>query len=302
MKFGGSIRPGCFPIAEPLSLDEAEESIRNNCPFEVGAIGYVPSIFCLMNLPHANPKESHYSRRSGLLESSMVADPTIGLPYGRVSRLMLIWLITQSKLSNSPIIDLGTSQAEFFNKKLGINASGGKTGTITRYADQLDRLFRCLFTILDHRKIPVEFTNYLIAHKGPLFSMSKSIGGRNMIGTVQVNHDFYIYFKSHAVPVDLRAVAALESTYALDLYFLFNYRLRGISKPLFLSWSQLMQQLGYAPHEERTGPFRACKHRLIRNIEDVRRLYPAAQLSVEDGGLLLHKSEGSVPRSRSNHR
>lgn len=137
MTFGGPTRRSFFPIAVPLSLDKAEESIRNNGPLEAGAIGYVPSIFCLMNLPHANPKQSHYSSRSGLLETSMVADPTIGLPYGRVSRLMLIWLVTQSKLNNSPLIDLGTSQAEFFNKKLGIMGSGGKAGTITRYADQL---------------------------------------------------------------------------------------------------------------------------------------------------------------------
>ena len=302
MTFSGPTRRKFFPISEPLSLDEAEESIRKNDPFEVGAIGYVPSIFCLMNLPHANPKQSHYSRRSGFLETSMVADPTIGLPYGRVSRLMLIWLVTQSKLNNSPIIDLGDSQAEFFNKKLGILGSGGKTGTLTRYADQLDRLFRCLFTIIDQRNESFEFTNYLIAHKGPLFKMSRSMGGRNMIGNVQLNLDFFTYIKEHAVPVDLRAVASLESTYALDLYVFLNYRLRGISKPLFLGWTQLMQQLGYAPHVERTGPFRACKHRLIRNIEDVRRVYPAARLCVENGGLLLHKSAGSVPRSRSNHR
>lgn len=296
MTLSGPTRRKFFPIAEPLSLDEAEKSIRNNNPFEVGAIGYVPSIFCLMNLPHSNPKQSHYSRRSGLLQTSMVADPTIGLPYGRVSRLMLIWLVTQSKLNNSPIIDLGDSQAEFFNKKLGILGSGGKAGTLTRYAAQLDRLFRCLFTIIDQRNESSEFTNYLIAHKGPLFKMSRSMGGRNMAGNVQLNLDFFTYFKEHAVPVDLRAVASLESTYALDLYVFFNYRLRGINKPLFLSWSQLMMQLGYAPHEESTGPFRACKHRLIRNIKDVRRVYPAAQLCIEDGGLLLHRSVGSVPR------
>lgn len=297
MTFGGPTRRSFFPIAVPLSLDEAEESIRNNGPLEAGAIGYVPSIFCLMNLPHANPKQSHYSSRSGLLETSMVADPTIGLPFGRVSRLMLIWLVTQSKLNNSPLIDLGTSQAEFFNKKLGIMGSGGKAGIITRYADQLDRLFRCLFTIIDQRKESFEIVNYLIAHKGPMFSKSRSMGGRKMIGQVQLNLDFFIHFKEHAVPVDLRAVASLESTYALDLYVFFNYRLRGISKPLFLSWSQLMKQLGYAPHDESTGPFRACKHRLIRNIKDVRRVYPAAQLCIEDGGLLLHKSVGSVPRT-----
>lgn len=297
MNFGGPTRQNFFPIAVPLSLDEAEESIRNNSPIEAGAIGYVPSVFCLMNLPHVNPAQSHYSRRSGLLETRMLADPTIGLPFGRASRLMLIWLVTQSKLSGSPLIDLGGSQAEFFKKKLGILGSGGKSGTITRYADQLDRLSRCLFTILDQRKVPFEFTNHLVAHKGPMFSMSRSMGGRNLIGNVQLNLDFFIYFKEHAVPVDLRAVAALESTYAMDLYIFLNYRLRSISKPLFLSWKQLMQQLGYPPHEERTGPFRACKHRLIRNIQDVKRIYPAARLCIEDGGLSLIKSAGSVPRS-----
>ena len=278
MNSGRKIRPNFFKIAAPLSLDEAEESIRNYTPLEVGAVGYFPSFICLMGLPHHPLNQSYYKCRSGLLETSIVADPTIGLPFGRASRLMLIWLVTQSKLNNSSVIDFGNSQAEFFKIKLGIQGTGGETGTIQRYAEQLDRLCRCVFTVIDRRNIPFEFTNYLIAHKGPLFNMPMSLGGRNMLGLVQLELDFFNYLKRHSVPIDLRAVAALESTYSLDLYLFLTFRLRGLSKPLLLSWSQLMQRLGYPHHEEKTGPFRACKHRLIRNINVNRPGYRGGQL------------------------
>jgi hypothetical protein len=302
MNSGRKIRPNFFQIAAPLSLDEAEESIRNYTPLEVGAVGYFPSFICLMGLPHHPLNQSYYKCRSGLLETSIVADPTIGLPFGRASRLMLIWLVTQSKLNNSSVIDFGNSQAEFFKIKLGIQGTGGETGTIQRYADQLDRLCRCVFTVIDQRNIPFEFTNYLIAHKGPLFNMPMSLGGRNMLGLVQLELDFFNYLKRHSVPIDLRAVAALESTYSLDLYLFLTFRLRGLSKPLLLSWSQLMQQLGYPHHEEKTGPFRACKHRLIRNINEVRRVYPSAKFCIQERGVLFHRSTGSVPGSRLGHR
>jgi hypothetical protein len=53
----------------------------------------------------------------------------------------------------------------------------------------------------------------------------------------------------HAVPIDLRAVAATRSTVRLDLYMFLTYRLNSLRRPVRLPWSALLAQIGIQPPE-----------------------------------------------------
>jgi hypothetical protein len=158
-------------IASPLDLFEAHEAIKTLGPKPAGAIGFIPSDFSLLGLPHLELDTNHYQRNGGLVQMSMVADPRFGLPFGRVGRLLLIWLTTQAVIQKSSLIDLGASQSEFFVQKLGLSDTGGKNGSINRYSDQLNRLLHTLFTMIDQRREDQRFMHPIVAHRGPIFSI-----------------------------------------------------------------------------------------------------------------------------------
>jgi hypothetical protein len=62
--------------------------------------------------------------------------------------------------------------------------------------------------------------------------------------------DFYNYITKDAVPIDIRAVRALQSSYALDLYLFFASTLPGLRSPDQMTWLELLEQLGYSKSHE----------------------------------------------------
>jgi len=282
-------------IASPLDLFEAHEAIKTLGPKPAGAIGFIPSDFSLLGLPHLELDTNHYQRNGGLVQMSMVADPRFGLPFGRVGRLLLIWLTTQAVIQKSPLIDLGASQSEFFVQKLGLSDTGGKNGSINRYSDQLNRLLHTLFTMIDQRREDQRFMHHIVAHRGPIFSIPSKQGGRLLFGHLQLDTDFFRGVSEHSVPIDLRAIRALQSTYSLDLYLFLAYRLRGLKGPLLLKWPNLLTQVGYIADPNSPGAYRAAKSRLQKNIREVQLVYPDAEIRATTEGLELHRSRTSVP-------
>ena len=283
-------------IAKPLSLKEARVAIDTHKPSRDGAVGFVPSDFCLLGLPHQDPKIVHYLRDGGRIQMNMVADPQFGLPYGRVSRLLLIWITTQAVIQQSPIIQLGESQSDFFVNMLGVSDTGGSTGTINRYANHMNRLLHTLFTFSDQRSNERRFMNLIVAHQGPLFSTKPSKDGRRLLGQIQLDTDFFRWLVKHAVPVDLRAVRSLQSTLALDLYLFLSYRLRGLRNPLLLRWPDLLAQLGNNIKSNNSAAGRSAISLLKKRLREVIAVYPQARIRDTELGLELHQSPPPVPK------
>lgn len=285
-------------IASPLGLFDAHEAIATQRPLPAGAVGFIPSDFCLLGLPHQEPDKNHYQRNGGLVQMSMVADPRFGLPFGRVSRLLLIWITTQAVIQKCPLIDLGITQSDFFIQKLGLSDTGGENGSIKRYSEQLNRLLHTLFTLTDHRRTDQRFKNYIVAHLGPIFSFHEEQAGRRLMGPLHLDSDFFNGLSDHSVPIDLRAIRALQSTYALDLYLFLSYRLRSLKRPVLIKWPNLLEQVGYKTDPDCSGAYRAAKSRLLKNVREVQLVYPNAKLDITPDGLELHRSPASVPTQR----
>ena len=62
-----------------------------------------------------------------------------GIPYGAKSRLLMIHLCTAAKLQRSPEVETSHSMSAYM-QDLGMAVTGGKTGSIGRFKEQLNRL------------------------------------------------------------------------------------------------------------------------------------------------------------------
>ena len=278
-------------FAAPLNLFEAHRAIKNSSADSAGAIGYMPRVFCIHSLPHLDPKANFYNRVNGRTQLDIIGTSNCGLPFGRISRLLLIWLTTQAIHQKNSTNDLDHHQSEFFKKALGIGDSGGANGTIARYADHLTRLLRCRVQIQDERRIPFKFTNYLIAQSVVFATPATK---RSMPIRFTLDLDFYNYITKDAVPIDIRAVRALQSSYALDLYLFFASTLPGLRSSDQMTWLELLEQLGYSQSHEKNGAYRAAKSRLLKHVNEVSSVYPRAGIELQPSCLVMQRSEASA--------
>lgn len=276
-------------ISEPLDLFEAHESIKTSSANSSGAIGYVPRDFCIFSLPHQDPKTNCYERINGQTGLSVLSSSDLGVPFGRVSRLLLVWLTSQAVYTKNPMIELEGCQSEFFKRKLGILGTGGKQGTIARYGDQFERLTMSRFGITDQRSAPFHFSDYLIAQSIVPRGV-KEVWSPSIPVSIKLGSDFYKSIIEESVQIDLRAVRSLQSTYALDLYFYLAYFLPRLKKPLSLTWEQLLSMLGYDVSAENPPAYRAAKSRLLKHIREIHLVYPDAKLRVQKSFLEMAPS------------
>lgn len=111
--------------------------------------------------------------------------------------------------------------------------------------------------------------------------------GATWTGKLTLSDGYYSEILEHGVPLDTRAVNALSgSSMALDLYYWLAHRLHRIEgKPQFLHWNNLLEQFG----QEYTGKYRAKNfaNKFLIALEDVKAVYPRADVKVVEAGLRL---------------
>lgn len=114
-------------------------------------------------------------------------------------------------------------------------------------------------------------------------------------GVLELSHEFYETLTNHAVPLDYRALAALQhSALALDIYTWLAHRLCRISKSqgVKLSWSNLRDQFG-----QEYGDPRDFKREFRKSLHQVWPVYPEARFSEEVGGIVLYPSHPPLSRT-----
>ena len=111
-----------------------------------GQIGYMARAMIWASLPHRKIAGAHYKRDNGLASITMLVDPDIGLPYGKLPRLISAWLTREAKLTGSRELALGRSLNEFA-QKLGLSTSGGLRGDPSRLKIQATKLFSTVISL-----------------------------------------------------------------------------------------------------------------------------------------------------------
>jgi len=206
----------------------------------------------------------------------------VGVPYGSRARLILLYLQSEALRTQSRDIELGRSLHAWLGR-LGIPI-GGKSFKDVR--EQANRLSRCRLTF--HVKSGGLVNQNIV--DTAMFVSGPEGQGDLFIETARLSETFFEQLKKHPVPLEEPALRAISNnSAALDIYCWLAYRLHVLPSDRMVSWQALYGQFGtsYA----RLAHFKA---RFLENLAIAMAVYPAADVNVDDRGLVLRPSRPPV--------
>ena len=123
-------------------------------------LGFMARTMALCSLPRSNPGDQHqYKRVNGPYKLILSRTGEYKLPFGTLPRLLMAWLSTEGVKTQSPVLVLGKSLAEFMGK-LDLHMSGGSNrGDRTRLRNQMDRLFNSTVSLVYEDRGPDNSTH-----------------------------------------------------------------------------------------------------------------------------------------------
>jgi replication initiator protein len=271
-------------------------------------LGFLHSGLCQCYLPRTRPVQNSdaWARRTGrfrlLVEPGTLrpddkrddggrwlpssAADYVGVPFGTKARLLMFYL--QREGVRSRMVPMGSSMSGWM-RTMGLRVIGGERGTIAPLREQALRLASCHFTL----EWDGDDGTRAGLRRFRIASGMESIGetGGRWPEAVELSQEFRDHLRSHAVPLDSRAIAHLAgSALALDLYAFLAHRLPRLRERLRLSWGAVTVQFGTAD----TPPRKMAQ--LIRDaLAEVQAVYPEARVEAVRAGLLLRQSPPSVP-------
>jgi hypothetical protein len=145
----------------------------NRVQLKESRLGITHAGFAMTSLPHKRIEETFWRRdghRTTLLVESgrdRCGDP-IGVPYGSIARLILLYLQTEAVRTNSPEVELGRSMKSWMGRMS--LTTGGKTYQLV--AEQARRISACRLTFFADRGNGVE-----ARHNGAFVQDAISLSG-----------------------------------------------------------------------------------------------------------------------------
>lgn len=252
-------------------------------------IAYAPTALVLATLPHRSVNGSEFVRRNGNHYLSILAPSKVGIPFGVLPRLILIWIATQVVVTKSRDIYLGRSCRQFM-AGLELASTGGKSGSIGRLRRQMASLFQCSISFYEQATYHDVEVGMRLTDLSSLWWTSQ--GDMDFEGGyIRISEQFFNEIIRSAFPIDTRAVKKLkQSPLALDIYMWLTYRVYRLKAPCFISWEDLNLQFGsgytYLWHFE--AAFVRC---LIR----VKEVYPEIEAyCVKGKGLRIYPSKTHI--------
>ena len=261
---------------------------------EAGKLGFMARSLVQATMPHRKAAGYEFKRTNGAFTLSMMAPSDVGLPYGSIPRVLLTWLTTEAIRTKDPELILGDSLSDFM-RQLGMIPTGGRWGSITRLREQMQRLFSCFISCTYTDEDLTARKNILIADESRLWWEPKNPEQVQLFkSTVTLSQRFFQEVTENPVPIDLRAIKALQkSPLGLDIYCWLTYRMSYLRKPVVIPWEAL--QLQFGADYSRTRDFKAA---FLEQLKRVSLVYPAANLQEEQHGLLLKPSRTSIGKTK----
>jgi hypothetical protein len=210
----------------------------------------------------------------------------VGVPYGSMARLILLFLQTEALRTNSREVELGGSLRQWLTN---IGASiGGSNARAVR--DQAERISRCRLTFHIQGSGRVGLVNQNIVDRA-LFIDGEGKQSRLSLETAKLSEGFYDQLKRHPVPIEEAAIKAISNNpAALDVYLWLAYRLHVLSGDKLVTWKALKGQFGVSYRH-----LHHFKPRFTQAIELATAVYPDAKLDVREEGVVLKPSKPPVP-------
>jgi hypothetical protein len=258
-------------------------------------VGLTHAGFAMTALPHKAVQDRVWIRHGGgvklRVESGLdVDDQPVGLPYGSIARLILLYLQTEAVNTRSMEVELGRSMNNWLSK-MDID-DGGKNFRIVR--EQSRRLSLCRLTFFSAAE------NATFVMNGS-FVRSAILPDRNnpqlslWQEAVKLDEGFYRSLLEHPLPVREAAIREISRrSMAIDVYVWLAYRLHVLRKATPITWVALYDQFGAGFQR-----LRAFRDTFRQNLAVALAAYPEAHVDISDAGLLLHPSEPPIPERRT---
>jgi replication initiator protein len=263
---------------------------------EAGTPGYVHAGFAMTALPHKRTDAPEWVRDGAdirlRIESGKTHDGTVvGVPFGYVARLILLYLQTEAIKTRSREVELGRSMHSWL-KAMGLN-SGGKGYEAVR--EQSRRLSLCRLTFYRVAEGSEAVLNGGFVREAILPAREGTATDRAQLSlwreTVVLDEVFYESLIRHPLPVREAAIRALSGrSMAIDLYVWLAYRLHHLGQPTRVPWPALYRQFGAGFAQPRQ--FRAHAREALALALSA---YPEAKVRVEEDAVTLMPSSAPVP-------
>ena len=268
---------------------EAAHSVLTD---EEAAPGYIHAGFAMTALPHKRTNAVEWVRDGAdirlRIESGKSHDGTVvGIPFGYVARLILLYLQTEAIKTRSREVELGRSMHSWL-KAMGLN-SGGKGYEAVR--EQSRRLSLCRLTFYRLADGGEAVLNGSFVREAIL--PIRDAGSQMSLWreTVVLDETFYESLVRHPLPVRESAIRAMAGrSMAIDLYVWLAYRLHHLTRPTRVPWPAVYRQFGAGFALQRQ--FKAHAREALALALSA---YPEAQVQMDDEALTLLPSPAPVP-------
>ena len=257
-------------------------------------MGFMTRLMALCSLPRTNPGDRlQYKRVNGPYTLYMTAGGDNKLPYGNFPRLILAWLCTEAVRTQSRVIILGPSLAEFM-RKLGVYSSGGGNAGI-KLRNQIKRLFDCTIKMTYKDERAEASVKAVIADRTE-FWWNKPGESALWNSKLELSEKFFNEIINHPLPIDMHTLKALKrSSLGLDLYLWLVYRTFTLRAPLRLSWRHLYRQFGAHPAKASNKfTVHAFRYKVLRELKKIKLAWPELNYTTPPGVLILHPSTPTI--------
>lgn len=261
----------------------------------------VPWFMAILSMPYKDPGSvPAWERVNGDYSIQIVPDVVDGVaryPFGSIPRLLMIWMSTQARITDSPVLDVASS-LDGFVKEIGLSSGGKQRAAVM---DQMNRLFGAGVRLKSNSEqerdgAPLRRLQgknfFLVDSSDVLFTREDTDGQQPLWGsTITLSASFFEQIKGQSFPVLTEALRTFKtSPLQTDIYLFLVYRLFSVKAPVRITWQQLNAQFG--AQYERDRDFKAA---FIKNLAEVAKFYPEANYDVTKDYLILYRSKQHIP-------
>ena len=283
--------------ADTKTQRHAVEAAAQLLAEEESRLGITHAGFAMTSLPHKRIGDPFWKRQGNrttlLVESGRDREgELIGVPYGSLARLILLYLQTEAVRTGNPEVELGRSMKAWMTR-MSLSA-GGKTYQLV--GEQARRISGCRLTFF------TDLTTAELRSNGAFVQSSISLAGLAdehqptlWQDRVRLDEGFWRSLKEHPVPVREEALKAIGTrSFAIDVYIWLAYRLHALTRPTPVTWAAVYAQFGAG-----FRLIRQLKPTFLEALQMALAVYPEANVQVEESGLLLHPSPPAIPRAEA---
>lgn len=266
---------------------------------ERNGLGITHAGFAMTSLPHKRVDAAVWEREGYkttlLIESGRTRQKAlIGIPYGSVARLILLYLQTEAIRTGSPEVVLGRSLNRWIER---MNLTpGGRTRQLV--TEQARRISSCRLTFFTDKEGGGElrsngaFVRDAISLTGVIDEGQQPTLWQDC---VRLDEGFWKSLREHPVPVREEAIRAIGTrSMAIDVYIWLAYRLHSLTGSTAISWPALYGQFGAG-----FGLLKHLKRPFTEALAIALAVYPEARVDLGAAGVTLHPSAPAVPKAEA---